>query len=136
MISPESPKTPKEFDPTSLEDRSNPATFAEWLKSNKARLDATKSHGNVATALVVEDKEHNGYWRVSLHGGIDVVNENDYKFMTSMPAWILVEPRNKYHSVDDQENPTVVKVSYLGVDDETRDSEIDVTEEPEFVLNQ
>ncbi len=136
MTSPESPKSPKEFDPTSLEDRSNPVMFAEWLKSNHARLDATKSHGNIATELVVEDKEHNGYWRVSLHSGIDVVNENDYKFMTSMPAMIFVEPSNKYNGVDEQENPTVVKVSYTGVDDENRDVEINVTQEPEFVLNQ
>jgi hypothetical protein len=121
----------KNFDPTSKEARMDSARFLEWLQTAGAKLDASATHNNLATDLVVKDKERGGSWFFPLVGGIQVINSNDLKFMTRLPAMIGIEYRRKGEVA--QDNPEQIEVRYTGIDDENRSSRVDTSEDPKFV---
>lgn len=92
-------------------------------------LDSSETDGNLVTRLRVVDLERQGEWLVPLSGGIDVINNNDKKFMDRSPAYIHLD--NEYIDSEQREAKNIV-VSWIGIDDELRTAEVDVSKSFDF----
>jgi hypothetical protein len=87
---------------------------ADWLETG--HYDTTEALGNVATRIIIEQPE--GTWIVPLKGGIDVLDSNDNRFITTTPVWAKV--------VRNEDGQTSIEASYLATDDETRSATVDL----------